>query len=1033
MPKLKNQRLLPLEVVLGLRLNEHLPVADQRRQRSEAEVILRRFRTQPGVILADEVGMGKTYVALAVAYTEAIQNPRGPVIVMVPPNLVQKWEEDLKSFCTLYLSQRRAVGPGASQRERKAADAVRYGVARHSVELLRLLDDAPKERCHLIFVAQGAMNRSQSDKWVRLALIAEALRRHGRGGARRLIQVKGQIHRFMARLLWAVGEERASLGGEKLWQRLLKCDYSSWQSVYNEEMKDARLHLADDPVPKTIARRLHRIDLKDLAQALEAMPVRASGDDRRLHERIATARSALRQVEQALWKSILVETRWRSPLLVLDEAHHLKNPGTSLARQLQSADSVDDLRTGDGAMAQAFDRMLFLTATPFQLGHQELVSVLRRFGDIRWNEVELGAREDFLAKLHLLEEHLNDCQRAAIYLQRCWARLLPEDVGDDVENWWHRSKQASCDALSGRERAVFDAYTSAKAAREKAETALRPWIVRHDKGSRWQGTSIQRRRRLPGAAIVDSQSTDGLPVPAEQLLSFFLAARSAVNPRQDLLGEALSSSYEAFRYTRGNRGGDRDDLDDDSATALSALANAHWYLNEFDHALTQATRGSIHPKISATVRKAVDLWEAGEKVLIFAFYRRTCRALRIHLSEEIERRMREAAQRQLRAAGKAHSEHAVDRLITRIQNRFFDDSDSPARQALDRALWQVVEGQAALLDAASVLPDQRSDLVDVMRRFLRVETSIVRCFSLADVDDVSPAVAVAEALNHTDGSGVSWRQKFGDFIVFLAKRPAEQRALFLEAAQSTKTGGIRVDDVNRDGELDDVSSAMTVANIQVATGSTNRDTRARLMRAFNTPFFPDIFVCSQVMSEGVDLQRHCRHVIHHDLAWNPSSIEQRTGRVDRVGCKAEGRHPIDLSLPYIAGAADERQYHVMTEREQWFRVVMGEDAVARLITPETDRLSDLPRELLDSLSFDLRSSTDPARASPPAGEETGRGEAAIVDLPPRAYPHGAVVRAPLLDDRAIDSAQTIQTERFNDLTVGSASDGPEASGVEEEP
>ena len=32
-----------------------------------------------------------------------------------------------------------------------------------------------------------------------------------------------------------------------------------------------------------------------------------------------------------------------------------------------------------GPFAGVFDRMLFLTATPFQLGHHELVEVLRRF------------------------------------------------------------------------------------------------------------------------------------------------------------------------------------------------------------------------------------------------------------------------------------------------------------------------------------------------------------------------------------------------------------------------------------------------------------------------------------------------------------------------------------------------------------------------------------------------------------------------------------------------------------------------------
>src|SRR5437762_8755126 len=140
-------------------------------------------------------------------------------------------------------------------------------------------------------------------------------------------------------------------------------------------------------------------------------------------------------------------------------------------------------------------------------------------------------------------------------------------------------------------------------------------------------------------------------------------------------------------------------------------------------------------------------------------------------------------------------------------------------------------------------------------------------------------------------------------------------------------------------------SATTLANVQVATGATRREARSRLMRAFNTPFFPDILVCSQVMGEGVDLQRCCRYVIHHDLAWNPSSIEQRTGRIDRLGCKAEGRQPIVAYLPYPAGTADERQYQVMTHREQRFRVVMGQDEVAKLITRASATAIHLPNAI----------------------------------------------------------------------------------------
>lgn len=138
-----------------------------------------------------------------------------------------------------------------------------------------------------------------------------------------------------------------------------------------------------------------------------------------------------------------------------------------------------------------------------------------------------------------------------------------------------------------------------------------------------------------------------------------------------------------------------------------------------------------------------------------------------------------------------------------------------------------------------------------------------------------PAIAVGRMLDSEDDSKLTWREKFEAFVGFLAKCSDTERDDYLDAAAGARTGGIRVDaDVVAEEEESRKESIVTLANVQVATGATKRDTRLRLMRAFNTPFLPDILVCSQVMGEGVDLQRHCRHVLHHDLAWNPSSIER---------------------------------------------------------------------------------------------------------------------------------------------------------------
>ena len=48
-----------------------------------------------------------------------------------------------------------------------------------------------------------------------------------------------------------------------------------------------------------------------------------------------------------------------------------------------------------------------------------------------------------------------------------------------------------------------------------------------------------------------------------------------------------------------------------------------------------------------------------------------------------------------------------------------------------------------------------------------------------------------------------------------------------------------------------------------------------------------VLVATDCLSEGVNLQEGFQAVIHYDLAWNPTRHEQREGRVDRFGQKAD--------------------------------------------------------------------------------------------------------------------------------------------------
>ena len=58
--------------------------------------------------------------------------------------------------------------------------------------------------------------------------------------------------------------------------------------------------------------------------------------------------------------------------------------------------------------------------------------------------------------------------------------------------------------------------------------------------------------------------------------------------------------------------------------------------------------------------------------------------------------------------------------------------------------------------------------------------------------------------------------------------------------------------------------------------------RLRVQERFEQPD-TKILLATDAASEGLNLQRFCRRVIHFELPWNPNRLEQRNGRVDRYG------------------------------------------------------------------------------------------------------------------------------------------------------
>lgn len=936
---------VPLHPSIDLFVSEKISCEDAARQMNTARAILERFRDQPGVVLADEVGMGKTFVALAAAVSVTLNDPdRRPVVVMVPSSVKDKWPRDFEVF------RENCVSP-------EVAEQLTCGVASRAVEFLKLVDDPPERRRSLIFATHGAMSRNLGDPFVKFALLRQALK--GRRGAEDL---RRALTRFAGDLL----QQRTRLDKRDpgLWAALLDKPPRKWRRVLVQREidrpKDAVQYSEDDPVPEPLLDALPSLDTDRLFHALNAIPRRRS---KNYQWWINEARQVINEELHQVWQEAIKRMRLSLPLVVLDEAHHAKNAGTQLATLFEavSAEEDADELTG-GALGGAFERMLFMTATPFQLGHHELCNVLQRFEGLAWDSSNAppGGRERLQAEIANLRSELDAAQEAAVRLEQVWSRLGPEDLQadgtfyGDVEAWWQVAGDA--ERLTDRGRQALTRSDHARDRLKRAEAMLRQWVIRHTRPRQLPSPhyEVPRRRRITGHGIVDDASTGsrdasdlpGIPVQGDPALPFLLAARLVTcSPEaRPVFAEGLASSYEAFLDTRRKRQDGNDVVDtEDSLPELADPDDAGWwYLERIGDMVGRGAEGGsvlAHPKLDATVQRALELWERGEKVLIFIHYIATGRALREALSSRIAAEIEARAARKLGVSG----DRALDELI-RLADRL-DRGESAAR-----ACRRQVDG---LLREFPDLAGEADRIHNVVLRFLRRPSFIVRYFDLAD-GRIS-AEDVDRAFEASDASGLTLREVVYNFLYFLERRcSATDRDAYLDAVESIQTGthygGEAVED-----EQGESGTRAFVGNVRLINGATRHETRQRLMLAFNTPFFPEILVTSSVMSEGVDLHLNCRHIIHHDLAWNPSNLEQRTGRVDRIGAKAEyAGQPIHVYMPYVAETQDEKMYRVVMDRERWFNVVMG----GRLVTSAraADKIAariPLPESARNALMLDL--------------------------------------------------------------------------------
>ncbi len=81
-----------------------------------------------------------------------------------------------------------------------------------------------------------------------------------------------------------------------------------------------------------------------------------------------------------------------------------------------------------------------------------------------------------------------------------------------------------------------------------------------------------------------------------------------------------------------------------------------------------------------------------------------------------------------------------------------------------------------------------------------------------------------------------------------------------------------------------------------------------------------ILLSSEVGSEGIDLQ-FCDTIVNYDLPWNPMVVEQRIGRIDRVG---QEESKINIYTMVIKGTIEEQIFNRLLDRIKIFQEALGD-------------------------------------------------------------------------------------------------------------
>ena len=177
--------------------------------------------------------------------------------------------------------------------------------------------------------------------------------------------------------------------------------------------------------------------------------------------------------------------------------------------------------------------------------------------------------------------------------------------------------------------------------------------------------------------------------------------------------------------------------------------------------------------------------------------------------------------------------------------------------------------------------------------------------------------------------------KLGRLTETLAKLREDGYEQAMVFTQYTDTMRFLRDELRKDGTLRLMCFSGTGGEIPTTDGAWRRIDRDKAKYSFQHGE-ADILLCTDAAAEGLNFQ-FCGALVNYDMPWNPMRVEQRIGRIDRLGQRYRVIRVVNL---HYEDTVETDVYRALRKRINLFEAVVGR------LQPILARL---PRTIADSV------------------------------------------------------------------------------------